>query len=300
MTKPVLWLTCGFGFSATSPLAYTLEENNYVNSGYYKELDFLVNIEKLSRIEGPLPGEKGCDKFYFKRKRVHNYLHDQLRYTHKTKHQVNSKYKVPDAHKIAYEPYTISQFIDYHLALWDIVKVDGYKGVGNFSNQNRRLSHGFLSENSELLMKHFDVKCGLIVRDPIRRAWAFGNTKKLQVFHPSHNWDYLYNYDKFRKYLPTHIIVMEELWEGDGTEKARLEEFIDHPIDKLYKNQFAPDRGHLLEYDEDLKDQSAKLPELTPELYERMRHTMFAKTYRDWEKRFGKLPLHWGKPLEYK
>ena len=47
MTKPVLWLTCGFAFSATSPLAYTFEENNYVNSGYYKELDFLVQCREI-------------------------------------------------------------------------------------------------------------------------------------------------------------------------------------------------------------------------------------------------------------
>ena len=102
MTKPVLWLTCGFAFSATSPLAYTFEQNNFVHSGYYKEIDFLINLEKNGRMEGPLPGEKGCIKLEFKQKKIRRHLYHQLRYTRKTKHQVTPKYKVPDAHKIAY------------------------------------------------------------------------------------------------------------------------------------------------------------------------------------------------------
>ena len=47
-----------------------------------------------------------------------------------------------------------------------------------------------------------------------------------------------------------------------------------------------------------LRDQYLELRELTPEIYEYGKERLI-KTYNEWEERFGSLPLHWGKPLNY-
>ena len=94
---------------------------------------------------------------------------------------------------------------------------------------------------------------------------------------------------------------MEELWERDGA--TVLSEYLEHPIKKsdLWKNLYAPDKGHFVKYDKDVPCQAygQDLLVLTPEIYwhYREKHDYI---YENWKKTYGSLPLHWGKPIEYK
>tara|TARA_S200002703_G_scaffold159643_1_gene173871 strand:- start:1038 stop:1976 length:939 start_codon:yes stop_codon:yes gene_type:complete len=312
-------MTAGSSYSATSPLAYTLQYNSkYVSGGCIKEGgQFLYCIEKFNRLLGPKGYELSINLFQNRikqRKKLKNFvsltLEDVSRRYHRIDqsegHRVCVDHYVPNLDKIWVEPYTIDQYIEYLYALWDVVKKLGYKGVADFGNSKRWCSEEFWVENADKIKEHFDVKVGLIVRDPIRRSWSCNYSKHNgelhEIFHKN-DWafNYLPVYDRFKKFFDTHLIVMEELWEDDGTEKKKLEQFIDYKLGDLHRNIYAPDRGHLLdEFDLNLKDQCEKLPELPPELYMSIREGLYAPIYQAWEDRFGKLPLYWGSPLEYK
>ena len=97
-----------------------------------------------------------------------------------------------------------------------------------------------------------------------------------------------------------HMTVMEELWEGDGSYKRKLSEFLDHPIGRLWRNLYAPDPGHLIEYHRDTPCQSPgqNLRELTPQLYNALKEK-HQYHYDNWIEEFGSLPLYWGEPLKY-
>lgn len=311
MSKPLLWMSAGFGFSATSPLAYTLQSSKYVSSGYFKEGPFLWCLDKFHRTTGPKKYEKRQSKWEYRSE-----MHEKLkRLSELKRHEIYVGYRhhkytpedyVPNLDKIWVEPYTFDQYIEHLYATLDVVKENGYKGVADFGNSKRWLSEEFWEENANELKEHFNVKVGMIVRDPIRRAWSGNYTRHSgdvsKIFHKNDfAFAYLNKFDMYSKFFDTILLVMEELWEGDGSEKKRLESFIDHKLGDLHRNMYAPDRGHLIdEIDPNLTDQSEKLPELTPELYMQMREGLYAPVYEEWKNRFGKLPLHWGAPLEYK
>ena len=311
MSKPLLWMTAGFGWCATSPLAYTLQYNSkYVSSGYFKEGPFLWCLDKFYRINGPKKNEKHESRWTYRENMLQKLkelaaikIEDTPRCQ---QHRFNADDYVPNLDKIWVEPYTFDQYIDYLYATWDVVKENGYKGVADFGNAKRWLSEEFWEENANKLKEHFDVKVGIIVRDPIRRAWSGNYTRHSgdvsKIFHKNDSgFDYLPAFERYNKHFDTILLVMEELWEGDGSEKKRLESFIDYKLGDLHRNMYAPDRGHLIdEIDPNLTDQSEKLPELTPELYMEMREGLYAPVYEEWKNRFGKLPLYWGAPLEYK
>lgn len=304
-------MTAGFGWCATSPLAYTFQRSKYVSSGYFKEGPFLWCLDKFHRTIGPEKYEKRQSKWKYRSE-----MREKLkRLTELKRHEIyigyrNHKYTpedyVPNLDKIWVKPYTFDQYIEHLYATLDVVKDNGYKGVADFGNAKRWLSEEFWEENANKLKEHFDVKVGIIVRDPIRRAWSGNYTRHSgdinKIFHKDDSgFDYLPAFERYNNHFDTILLVMEELWEGDGSEKKRLESFIDYKLGDLHRNMYAPDRGHLIdEIDPNLIDQSEKLPELTSELYMEMREGLYAPVYEEWKNRFGKLPLYWGEPLEYK
>ena len=93
---------------------------------------------------------------------------------------------------------------------------------------------------------------------------------------------------------------MEELWEDDGTAKKVLSQFLDHPIDNLWKNLYSPDKGHFVEFDRDVPCQAyGQNMELTKETYIKLKE-QYQKIYDDWKDYYGSLPMNWGEPLDYK
>lgn len=283
-----MWWTIGVQFAATSPLAYTLQySNKYCHSGLVKENKYLFS----------------CDLFQstYEITRTTERTRELITDFHKDLHIIDDRYHVP-MEDIWTPPNTVDKYIKFYECLWDRIKQD-YKSVADYSNQNNILSDIFLDTVVPKLLETFDIKVGLIVRDPIRRSWSNCSRKYRNKREHFSQYDlstrYIKLYDKFSKYFPTHIIVMEELWEGDGTEKEKLSKFIDYPLGDLYRNLYAPDRGHLQEPDEILRDQySSRKEELTPEIYAYARKK-WAYVYDEWEERFGRLPLYWGEPLTY-
>ena len=281
-----LWLTAGIQYAATSPLAYTLQiSNKYCHGGHRKENKYLYTLDKVQ------PWQR--------RKKYRDHvkaLANRNTYIGKNDyHLVDSSFigKVAsyvNLQDVWSSPNTIDKYIQYYYNVWDIVK-DEYQSVANYDNVIGELSYKFFDQYHYTLSSHFNIKVGIIVRDPVRRAWS-------DIGGRSFSNKYFEIYDKLSKYFPTQFIVMEELWEGDGEEKEKLSKYINYPIKDLYKNAFSPDRGHLQVDVPGLMDQCLKQPELTEEEYYKGRK-VFSGVYDEWIRRFGKLPLHWGKPLVY-
>ena len=108
----------------------------------------------------------------------------------------------------------------------------------------------------ERLSEYFDVKALMIVRDPIRRLWSEasgfwnykdqpdGGTEEEQhkLFYDfikrTNQSSYFSIIDKWEKICPLHVIIMEQLWEGDKQEreKQRLSDFLDYDIKNIHEN----------------------------------------------------------------
>ena len=294
----------GFGWCASSPLVYTLQRNaKYAHFGYTKAWRYFISKEKNHDTE-----------FY---QRVFNGTWENYKSYVPSTHRLNLTVDMqplrdfPLSHfkKLMEGERTEKKLIDFYHTLHDHVVTKGYKSVGDYNYRNN-IDMGDQKKYNELLMSEFDIKVLAIVRDPIRRTFSrYLNKQQLELNENlKNNWtmkitDYTKKinalYERFGRDR-THVTVMEELWEGDGTAKKELSQFLDHPITNLWKNLYAPDRGHLVEYDKDVPCQAygQNLAELTPEMYYQYRKEN-DHVYQAWKQEFGSLPLHWGEPIEY-
>ena len=299
MNVPNLWLTAGVQYAATSPLAYTLQiANKYCHGGHRKENKYLYTLDKVQPIQRRWTYYKRTQKLANKQSYIgeNDWHTSDISFIGKVASYVNLK-------DVWTAPNTIGKYMQYYYDVWNIVK-DEYQSVANYDNVIGELSYEFFDKYHYTLSSHFNIKVGIIVRDPVRRSWSEETLwdNKFRYYDEPRDWSfsnkYFEIYDKLSKYFTTQFIVMEELWEGDGKEKEKLSNYINYPIKDLYRNAFSPDRGHLQEKISGLMDQCQKQPELTEEEYYKGKKG-FSEVYDEWIRRFGKLPLNWGKPLNY-
>ena len=299
MNVPNLWLTAGVQYAATSPLAYTLQiANKYCHGGHRKENKYLYTLDKVQPIQRRWTYYKRTQKLANKQSYIgeNDWHTSDISFIGKVASYVNLK-------DVWTAPNTIGKYMQYYYDVWNIVK-DEYQSVANYDNVIGELSYEFFDKYHYTLSSHFNIKVGIIVRDPVRRSWSEETLwdNKFRYYDEPRDWSfsnkYFEIYDKLSKYFTTQFIVMEELWEGDGKEKEKLSNYINYPIKDLYRNAFSPDRGHLQEKISGLMDQCQKQPQLTEKEYYKGKK-VFSEVYDEWIRRFGKLPLNWGKPLNY-
>jgi len=310
MSKPKILLNGGYGWAATSPLIYTLQRNaKYAHFGYTKHFRYLGIPEKVGEEKKPsYIYNKVCDGTW-----------ENYRSLEPGSHFMNLTIDLEPLHDFPLHHFTKlvtgeiieSKYFDFFHALHDHVISKGYKSVGDGYSGYKICDKNFHSFYHRL-MNEFDVKYLFIVRDPVRRAFSeYLNMIQLNL-DGKPTWNstlpYSLNIIDYIKYIKrshrifgedrVHVIVMEELWEGDG--KKKLSSFLDHPITNLWKNLYSPDVGHLVKYDKDVPCQAygQDLLELTPEMYYQYRKKN-DHIYQAWKQEFGSLPLHWGEPIEY-
>tara|TARA_B100001093_G_scaffold461644_1_gene476268 strand:+ start:158 stop:1066 length:909 start_codon:yes stop_codon:yes gene_type:complete len=300
--KPKMLLFGGFGWSASSPLVYTLQRNaKYAHFGYTKAFEYLIPKEENLYLEFY---HGLCDGTW------ENYKSEEPG-THRMNLSVDMQplhdFSLSHIKKLVEGERTEKKLIDFYHALHDHVITKGYKSVGDYYLAGRGHT---VDKNKfhQLLMSEFDIRVLVIVRDPVRRTFSRYLNKlqeglsdqPLELIVKNHAKKINNLYKTFGKDR-THVTVMEELWEGDGTAKKELSQFLDHPITNLWKNLYAPDRGHLVEFDKDVPCQAfgQDLLKLTPEIYYHYRKK-YDHVYQTWKQEFGSLPLHWGEPIEYK
>lgn len=296
MDKPTLLLQYGHGWAATSPLAYTLQRlSKYAHSGYGKRSGYLT----LS--DPPTVYTRNIVKLLITNK-LENW---RSNYGHMMNLPIDldpirdfPKSHLLDLSKV---PFTIDKYITFYKELYQHVSKKGYKAVADYD-----VSLDKILLYADELKEHFNLKCIAIVRDPVRRCFAKSLAKNTYPDIKQYDRNYVEYHHAIKAVVPdTHLVVMEELWEDDGTEKELLSTFLGHRIDNLWTNLYSPDIGHHLTWD--LKNNYCPVPcqilgqsdyQLTPELYYHYK-SQLQQTYDDWIDTFGSLPLHWGKPIDY-
>ena len=309
LMKPKMLLVGGWNHSGTSPLVCTLQRNaKYAHFGYTKQLKYLPSQDhKIHTTRSIWEVYKHVLDGTWE-----NYMSDEPG-SHRMNETIDYEplrdFPVSYFTKLMTGERTARKLVDFYHALHDHVLSKGYKSVGDcyIGWKHRKES---LSELFKTLASEFDVKFLLIARDPIRRSnsyYLFQSQRHIvdkeictcDLGFPDYIKDLNRAYKLFGK-DNVHLIVMEELWEGDGTAKKQLSQFLDHPITDLWKNLYAPDRGHLMRFDRDVPCQAygQSLEKLTPENYYHYKER-YKYIYDSWEDTFGSLPLHWGQPITY-
>ena len=213
-----------------------------------------------------------------------------------------------------FEKPTLETYIKYYTRHYQRVKHE-YQYVSDFSNSNANLSLDFLQKIAPELKKHFDIKVLIIFRDPVRRLYSelsavyqnFKNIRKkyptskdywrsyLKIGYYSINCEYVKRIKYYKSVFSTLPIITEELWGGKNDSLAKLSNFLQYDIKKLWPNCYYPEMGTktpALERKWNLKDQwSSDLEDLTDEdlIYGRK---YLEKYYDEWYNEFGTTP--WG------
>ncbi len=340
MSKPKLVITGRWGWAATSPLIYTLQRNlKYAHFGYTKSFSYLkfyyqqdvdgrtlVNDLKLAQQTGQRWARTASTHLIDIHNRLQNGTWQDWDSGEPSTHKMNTARDIEYLKDFPLDHFTklitgiptISKYVDFYHALHDHVTSKGYKSVGDgYSLPRVRTNYikptEYMDRFYDTIKSEFDVKIIWITRDPVRRAFS-NYLREYQKFVD----DSLYNLPlqlNFPDYIPrilefnnrfgkdnVHTVVMEELWEGDGTAVRELSDFLDHPISpsQLWKNLYVPDRGHLIQHDPEVPCQAygQELQELTPDLYNHYKQK-YQYIYDKWVDYFGSLPLYWGQPLNY-
>ena len=318
--KPNLLLTGAWNWAASSPLIYTLQRNaKYAHFGYTKSFRylkryFLSEKDFINNYDFYL-NSQGVDKEILKiHKRVANGTWENFESYKPGAHNMNltqdleplKDFPVSHFSKLVRGMPTISKYMDFYHALHDHVVQKGYKSVGDGYSSVTTKQSPYLDRFYKTLTEEFAVKQILIARDPVRRAFGCYITSRIKSKDRTIEFKYLNYIPRIKEAIRrlgsdnVHVTVMEELWEDDGTSKQQLSNFLDHPIPKLWKNLYAPDRGHLVQYDPDVPCQAfgQDLEELTEDMYYSYKEK-FQYIYDAWEDYFGSLPLYWGRHIDY-
>ena len=231
MLLPGMGLMSGWGWTATSPLVYTLQRNaKYCHFGYTKSFRCLdLNPYKLQH-------GSYIRNIY---DRVASGTWENWDSLQEGTHRLNLTQDLEPIKDFPLEHFTklisgaptISKCIDYFHALHDHVIDKGYKSVGwagiALPKIPTELSRKFITT----LTSEFDVKQIFIVRDPVRVAFSIYLTRiKKMAIHGYAGGDILPRklrrvdytskileyYELFGK-DNVHVVAMEELWEDDGT-----------------------------------------------------------------------------------
>jgi hypothetical protein len=322
MVKPQFILSTGTGWSATTPLWYTLQvDNPFLHVGMKKDpgyLDMLrrtpeermITDRKNFRINGRSWTTKNrqwskivlqMNKELFEEGAI------QTRGGALTEARRHLYFTQEDVDEFSETPLSFEKYLSYYRKHWKYLQENNcpYKAVADFSNSNANLPDWYIDEFMPKLQEHFDVKVLMIVRDPIRRLWSEVNSDDQEHFfmrkiQSGDYWNYIDIIEKWERVCPIHVIIMEQLWEGDQQERERqrLSDFLDYDIKKIHENAYCPDRGPDAPHLVGLPDQwTSDKYMLQDELYEKVRPLF--PVYQQWVDKYGSLPLYWGKPYNY-
>ena len=330
MNKPKFIIIAGTGWSASTPLWYTLQvQNKFVHGGLVKENNFLdsISLTPSMRFKKRKDIYQETKKFNLSKEsriiRNLSIITDNFRKNSHKKRIPGVKddifFTQEELDEYKKYSFTLEKYITFYKRHWKHLQENNcpYQGVGDFSNANAWLPQEFCYKVVDKLSDDFDVKVLLIVRDPIRRLWSemggywdpdsprqWENIEEYKKMFFDHvNWGHLHYFmilEKWERVAPTHVIIMEQLWEGDEQEreKQRLSDFLDYDIKNIHENVYCPDRGTNAPKHLGLKDQwSSDKYSLSDELYNQVLPLM--PIYQQWVDRYGSLPLYWGKPYPY-
>lgn len=326
MTKPTLLLCPGTGYSATSPLYFSLaSDNHYCHGGYDKEYKFLP-IAYFEEVQ-----DSKYDHYYhvqFRRmfdpkiKDGNIKLKGGIRTRPPKVFYTNSYVKFTEEKKeyLYSAPHTIDKYIEYYKSHYENIK-GTYQAVSDFSTDNANLPLWYLKKIAPQLKEHFNIKVLLIFRDPIRRL--FSEVNKCFYNNDTNFWsardmflhilknptdipglhrqyenpniltyyrDVIHNYREC--FEDVHISVMEDMWVSRA-ELERLSDFISYKIPKLHENVYWPPMGSKAPHYKYLADQWMSDREDLRTGDANKAKKLMKSVYDDWKLQVGTLSKHW-------
>ena len=271
-----LLLNFGTAYSATSPLWRTLQDDTrYLHTGHRKKTHWLwllrnqdTNVERKFVLT-PEPSAQVSSRQHIKF----------------TKEEEDYFFSIPTS---------IEKYIQYYKRHWDYL--DGeFKSVGDFCNKMAVADEEYLCYLRDKLSEHFDVKITLIFRDPVRKIWSEARTEYSRMYNKKGGIrrSALYGevYEKYARVFGEERVlpmVMERIWE----DPSELSDFLGHPIPKMHRNAYYPERGTNIKEFPEFWDQWRN--EKNPIDYDRLRRE-FDLCYQDYKRVFGDIPVEWGK-----
>ena len=272
--KPKLLLNAGFPSSGNTSLYYTLWSNKYGHGGNVKESNYLLHIQSPQI-------EKDREKLHRRKNRYGKGMY--------------RPWSLPDSmfmHKHRFDKkLSLDNYIDYYLKLWKDIE-GKYQSLLDFSNSDQQLREEFMLSIKDELLKNFDIKVVMMLRDPIRRLWSVCNRKALtEGGTPQSHMEFddpnLSYIDKYKRYVRVwgedniKIIINEEFYAGYT---YPLSCFLEHDIKPRYSKI-----THLSKMKDDLYSQWCNLEYKTWKYaYENMKWV-----YDEFENKFRYIPNDW-------
>lgn len=282
--KPKLLISAGYPSSGTTSLYYTLWSNKYGHGGHWKENQYLMLIQSPHLFEV--------------RKRTHK---NRIKFGE----GVVRPWDLPENIFMNYhtpilpfdtKDFKLEKYIAYYLDLWERIKGE-YKSLLDFSNAKQQsLSEKFMLSIKDELLKNFDIKIIMTLRDPIHRLWSYCNRRSLEkggkpksymkIFFHDPNLSYV---EKYKKYVRVwgeeniKVIINEDFYVGHI---QPLSEFLDCTIEPKF-NEIA----HLSDIKHKVYNNWCKIDE------ENWRDALknMSWVYDEFEKTFGYIPDQWGR-----
>ena len=295
-----LIIGAGTGWSATSPLHMTLQcSNKCAHTGLLKEDHLLYHIFS-------------DDAWQWRKPWYDKLIRDSMSPVWKYDWGRQNKYafhkNLDEIHELYTKP-TLETYINYYTRHYYRVKHE-YSYVSDFSNSNAQLPLDFLQKIAPELKKHFKIKVLIIFRDPVRRLYSelshkYQTDEKIRKKYPTSK-DYYWSYLKmgyysmnceyvkrikyYKSLFDTTTIVSEDLWGGKNDALAKLSNFLQFDIKKLWPNCYYPEMGTKAPRHNRLADQyNSDLEDLTHDDLVFGRKYL-AKYYEEWYTEFGTTP----------
>ena len=281
--KPKLLLNAGYPSSGTTSLYYTLWNNKYGHGGHWKENQYLIFLQSPHLFEI--------------RKKIHR---DRIKFGE----GVERPWDLPENIFMNYDtpmlPFTSKEFklkkyIDYYLDLWERIKNE-YQSILDFSNAKHSLSEKFMMSIREDLLKNFDIRIVMTLRDPIHRLWSYSNRRSLtqggkpetymKIFFHDLSLSYVKKYKKYVRVWGENnvkVIINEDFYAGHT---QPLSDFLGYIIEPTF-NQIT----HLSDIKRKVYSNWCEIDEKTwKNAFENM-----SWVYDEFEKTFGYIPHQWGR-----
>ena len=281
--KPKLLLNAGYPSTGTTSLYYTLWNNKYGHGGHWKENEYLMFIQSPHLFE------------------IRNKVHkNRIKFGE----GVDRPWELPNNffmnHQTPIFPYftegfKLEKYIAYYIDLWERIKNE-YESLLDFSNAEHQLSEKFMTSIKEDLLKNFDIKIVMTLRDPIHRLWSFSNRRSLTQGGKPQSWmkkyfddrDMSYT-DKYKKYVRVwgkdnvKVIINEDFYAGHT---QPLSDFLGYNIAPTYDQ---------LSYLSEMKNKVySNWCEIDMKTWKNAFENM-SWVYDEFEKTFGYIPHQWGR-----
>ena len=229
-SKPLFVICVGTGWSATTPLYYTLQDAKIANA-FIKESNILCpNLdfsEKYKVTKNPVYLNPTVDNYI-------TFLHEYYQ-------SIADEYRGVCDFTTSYAtlpPDIISTFADklkdnFNVKILMIFRDPVRRLFSHISHLSNSSPNAFLKEILFYLRK--------IPNQLVYPTQKYNH--KLRNFEPFLFSNYSLIYDTWRSFFDTHYIIMEDLWAGRNNELERLNTFLGANITEVHENVYYPDRG---------------------------------------------------------